>query len=287
MKILIIENQAPARDSLIRLCERGEDLQVVGEASSGAAGIEAVKMFRPDLLLLAAELPDMTGFEVLRTLCVRERCRTIFMTRSEQEGVTASAAGAAQYLQKPIDAEAFAAAIVRARGRLRPQLAPLPVAMRADAPAPTEDSRAMDRPLFLVGERQHQLYPLEPNQIDFVESAGNYVKYHVGRVSYMARESIQRLDAMLTCVGFLRIERSILLNIRAIAFAQAIGRGGFAFTLTSGDRLHSGHAYRDTILAVLPLRRRSPQGSRRPSRRESRPVVGTVADDDDPKGPAR
>jgi hypothetical protein len=67
-----------------------------------------------------------------------------------------------------------------------------------------------------------------------------------------------------------RIERSVLLNIRAISYAQPIGHGTFAFTLISGARLQSGHAFRDTILAALPLRRRAPT---RASLRQ-RPAVG-------------
>jgi len=114
------------------------------------------------------------------------------------------------------------------------------------------------RPMFLVGEREHRLYPLDPDQIDFVESAGNYVQYHLAQLSYVARESIKRLDVMLAPAGFIRIGRSLLLNIRAIAYVQPIGHGTYAFTLTSGARLHSGYGYRDTILSALPLRRRVP-----------------------------
>jgi len=114
------------------------------------------------------------------------------------------------------------------------------------------------RPLFLVGEREHRLYPLDPNAIDYVESAGNYVTYHLAGVEYICRESIKRLAALLAPAGFVRIERSLLLNVRAIAYAQPLGHGSFVFTLTTGARLHSGHAYRDTILAALPLRRRAP-----------------------------
>lgn len=116
----------------------------------------------------------------------------------------------------------------------------------------------MGRPLFLVGEREHRLYPLDPLAIDYVESAGNYVTYHLAGVEYICRESIKRLAALLAPAGFVRIERSLLLNVRAIAYAQPLGHGSFVFTLTTGARLHSGHAYRDTILAALPLRRRAP-----------------------------
>jgi DNA-binding LytR/AlgR family response regulator len=112
------------------------------------------------------------------------------------------------------------------------------------------------RPVFLVGEREHRLYPLEPHRIDYVESAGNYVKYHVACLDYIARQSIKQLETVLAPAGFLRIERSLLLNIRAIAFAQPARRGTFTFTLMSGTCLLSGPAYRDAILEALPLRRR-------------------------------
>ncbi|HUL48072.1 MAG TPA: LytTR family DNA-binding domain-containing protein [Steroidobacteraceae bacterium] len=126
-------------------------------------------------------------------------------------------------------------------------------------PAPTAlSARGASRPLFLVGEREHRLYPLDPLAIDYVESAGNYVTYHLAAVEYICRDSIKHLEAVLAPVGFVRIERSLLLNVRAIAFAQPLGHGSFVFTLTTGARLHSGHAYRDTILAALPLRRRAP-----------------------------
>lgn len=263
MRVLLAANQGQSRNSLIRLFERNEDAQLIGEASSGAKAIRAVATLRPDLLLLDAQLPDMTGFEVLRSLRLRDKRRTILMTNAEPDQAAVLANGAAECLQKPIDAQAFAAALGRVRDRLKPRSIPAAGVVNAGPRLLADYSQAIARPLFLVGERANQLYPLEPDQIDFVESAGNYVKYHVGRITYLARDSIKRLDEALAPVGFVRIERSILLNIRAIAYAQSIGHGGFAFTLTSGTRLNSGHAFRDTILAALPLRRRKPAGPRR------------------------
>jgi DNA-binding LytR/AlgR family response regulator len=90
---------------------------------------------------------------------------------------------------------------------------------------------------FLVGEREHRLYPLYPEQIDYVRSSGNYVQYLTGGGEYIARESITHLEGVLRRLGFIRIERSILLNLRAIAYAEPGGRGVFAFTLTSRECL--------------------------------------------------
>lgn len=257
MNLLIVDDEPAARAGLIRLCKRAGDMHVVGEAGTGARAIEAVQSLRPDLMLLDAGLPDMSGFEVLRALQRRHQRRTILITASAQDAPGAFAAGALDYLVKPVGEEAFSASILRARARgvrraaHRPQAAP---------PTAAPDVRATDavRPLLLVGEREHRLYPLDPFAIDYVQSAGNYVTYHLAGVEYIARESIKRLGVVLAPAGFVRIERSLLLNVRAVAYAEPVGHGSFAFTLVSGARLHSGHAYRDTILAALPLRRRAP-----------------------------
>jgi DNA-binding LytR/AlgR family response regulator len=112
-------------------------------------------------------------------------------------------------------------------------------------------------PLLLIGERGQRLYPLNPVDIDYVESAGNYVKYMCGGAEFIARELMKELESRLQPFGFIRIERSLLLNVWAIEYVEPAGRAAFVFTLQSGVRLHSGANYRTTILQVLPLRRRS------------------------------
>lgn len=113
--------------------------------------------------------------------------------------------------------------------------------------------RPHDKLQFLVGERQHRLYPLEVEQIDYIEAHGNYVKIRSGTCDYIRRDSIKRLAAYLADRGFIRIERSLLLNVRAVAYAQVADHGSFAFTLNSGARIQSSTSYREAILNVLPL----------------------------------
>jgi hypothetical protein len=112
---------------------------------------------------------------------------------------------------------------------------------------------AVTVPRRLVGEREHRLYVIEPDKIDYIESHGNYVKLHMGNAEYITRDSVKRLSIVLAGSGFVRIERSLLINIRAILYVQRVGRGRYAFTLTAGSRLHSGARYRDEILQALPL----------------------------------
>jgi two-component system, LytTR family, response regulator len=257
MNLLIVDDEPAARMGLMKLCERAPDMRVVGEAGTGARAIEAVESLRPDLMLLDADLPDMSGFDVLRALRRRHQRRTILVTANAQDAPGAFAAGALDFLVKPVNEAAFSASILRARVRGTPR-PPAARRLHAAASAAAPRDNGASRPLFLVGEREHRLYPLDPFEIDYVQSAGNYVTYHLAGLEYIARDSIKRLDAVLAPAGFVRIERSLLLNVHAVAYAQPLGHGSFVFTLTTGGRLHSGHAYRDTILAALPLRRRAP-----------------------------
>jgi DNA-binding LytR/AlgR family response regulator len=131
-------------------------------------------------------------------------------------------------------------------------------AHRAEWPSrgPQDPSR-IPPPRFLVGECRHRLYPLELSKIDYIESDGNYVTIRSGGAEYLSRDSIKRLSAALSDQGFVRIERSLLVNIGAVSYVELAGHGSYAFTMACGACLHSGVTYRDGILRVLPLSQRA------------------------------
>jgi DNA-binding LytR/AlgR family response regulator len=108
-------------------------------------------------------------------------------------------------------------------------------------------------PRFLVGERLRRLYPLDPRSIDYIEADGNYVTLRAGKQEYLSRDSIKRLAPQLAELGFIRIERSLLVNAAAVAYAEVARHGTFALTLNSGVCLHSSAAYRESILRIIPL----------------------------------
>lgn len=124
-------------------------------------------------------------------------------------------------------------------------------------PAPAAEPPSMPGSVFklLMGEREHRLYPLNADSIEYIESEGNYVTIRAGSAKYISRDSIKRLAVELADNGFLRIQRSLLVNIRSISYVESVGRGTFAFTLASGSCLQSSASYRDAILRALPMRR--------------------------------
>ena len=256
--LLLVEPDPLERAHVVDMCARtGGAAQVIAEVSVGAEAFQATEALRPDVIVLAPTLSDMTGLEAVRALRDRYRRRAILIIASPQERTDALAAGVLDYLMRPIGAEDFQTSLLRARGRFggrKPAARPAASSYSAASP---RSGLECDPPFILVAERDQRLYPVQPRRIDYVESAGNYVKFHVGKLEYIARESIKRLEVVLARAGFVRIERKLLLNILAISFVETVGHGAFAFTLNSGACLHSGPAYRETILRALPLRRRS------------------------------
>jgi DNA-binding LytR/AlgR family response regulator len=162
----------------------------------------------------------------------------------------AIAEGAVDYLIKPVSANRFENAI----GRVRQHHI---LAEAAQARLMREILGLLGRrPKILVGERQHRLYPLDIEKIDYIQADGNYVTIRTGNAEYLSRDSIKRLTSDLAAFGFVRIDRSILLNIRAVEFAEPVGHGTLAFTLSSGTCLYSSKTYRDAILSILPWHHR-------------------------------
>jgi len=106
-------------------------------------------------------------------------------------------------------------------------------------------------PRHLLGEKAQRLYFIEPETIDYIEADGNYVKIHVGESSYISRNTVKHLTAALAPAGFVRIERSLLVNLHHVAFAERVGHGAFALTLNNGRRLLSTPTYRKGILEAL------------------------------------
>jgi two-component system LytT family response regulator len=103
----------------------------------------------------------------------------------------------------------------------------------------------------ITGEKAQRLYFIDVETIDYVESEANCVALHVDGETYVARNSLKHLVGMLEPLGFVRIERSVLINLRKVAFAQRLDRGAFAFTLRNGRRLVSSSPYRKGILEEI------------------------------------
>ena len=117
-----------------------------------------------------------------------------------------------------------------------------PIVLPQEFDATQEGCRC--RELRLIAEKSHRLYFIPVGEVDYIEAYGNYVRIHVGESAYVRRDTLARLTRELRVAGFQRVHRSTLLNFQRVAFAERLGDGALAFTLTSGARLASRTRFR-------------------------------------------
>jgi DNA-binding LytR/AlgR family response regulator len=104
LKVLIVDNELLERASLIEMCEQRDDVQIVGQADSGLAALRAADELCPDVMLVDVELPDMSGFDLLSAVDWQGGPLSIIVTGGPNSAAAALAAGALDYLLKPVDA---------------------------------------------------------------------------------------------------------------------------------------------------------------------------------------
>jgi two-component system LytT family response regulator len=257
LRTVIVARDGATAAGLEELCKPSAGVRVVASAISCERARREVDRHRAEVLLVAGASPDLSGIDCLNVWPLQYAERAIVLINSWADAVSALSRGANEVLRAPLCADQLLLSALRLRARCARGNGDAKLRKRLHA---ERLSRPEARGMLLVGERTGKLYPLEPFDIDYIEAAGgNYVLFHVDAGEYIARDSIKRLTAVLEPFGFVRIEKSLLLNIRAVAYAECAGLGLFEFTLVSGAQLRCGPTYRESILDVLPLRRRAPR----------------------------
>src|SRR3954469_7291569 len=194
VRTLIVNGDPAVRAQLHRLCVDRPDLDVIGEATSGAQAIDVIHDTDAHLLLLDARLPDMSGSDVLRSVNPDAAPATILVS-SRNEAEPQPAGVDVKVLYKPVNPPQFNAAVDEAIG-----------ARIADVWPPQ-----------IVAEKAGRIYFLDAHDVEYLAAAGNYVVAHAGASEYLARATFKRICARLAPLGFVQIERSLLINIRQLS----------------------------------------------------------------------
>jgi two-component system LytT family response regulator len=180
-------------------------------------------------------MPRLNGFEVIEALEPGQIPVVIFTTAHDEHAIRAFEVSALDYLLKPFTEARFKKAVQRAREQLQkgrprlpePQLAALLSHVHAAVP---KDGR------ILIRSPERLLF-LRPEEIDHVEAAGNYVVLHAGKERHIVRETTAAMETRLATAGFMRISRSVIVNLARIREVQPLGPGQYSVLLKNETRL--------------------------------------------------
>lgn len=245
IRILIVDDEPPARRKLKGFLADHQDMAVIGEAGNGVEALQAIRRHKPDLVFLDIQMPEVSGLEMLRQLEAAERPLIVFVTAYDQYAVEAFEVHAIDYLLKPFDRQRLEVALDHVRtlvsgpsrdafgdriGQLLEKLQP------ASSYLKRVMARSRNRVVFLKTE-----------EIDWIESAANYAEVHVGKKAYLLRETLNHLEERLDPASFVRIHRQRIVNLDRVAEIHPWSKNDFVVVLTDGTRLKMSRRYRDRL----------------------------------------
>jgi two-component system, LytTR family, response regulator len=260
VRALVVDDEAVARRRVIRMAGEHGEVDIVGEAGGGREALSAIERLRPELVFLDVQMPDMDGFEVLKN--VPNLPAVIFVTAYDQYALRAFEACAVDYLLKPYETDRFNQAVDRAvrwirsespdederlRSLLREVLNGALTGAGGAATGPgsaigeTQGGR-LDR--FLV-KRGGKSTLVRADDVDWIESDGNYVSLHVGPQSHLVRSTLASCADKLDPQKFVRIHRRYIVNIDRVKEIQPWFGGDSIVVLNNGHKLRLSRNFRE------------------------------------------
>ena len=238
IRALIVDDEPLARQRVRLLLDEEPDVEVIGESEDGFQAVDQIQATKPDLVFLDVQMPEMDGFEVLRRVPEASLPVIIFTTAYDQHALRAFEVNALDYLLKPFKPTRFKEAVRRARDLIANKQAGAAarglLALLGQTPA---SAGQLTR---LAVKSPGRVTFVELDEIQAIESAGKYAVVHVGcsphgpQVNHVLRETMTSLESHLPPQRFLRISRSVIVNIDQIQELQPMFKGENLVVLKNG-----------------------------------------------------
>jgi two-component system LytT family response regulator len=254
LRVLVADDEAPARRVLARLLGAHRDIRVVAECGDGLDAVDRIRTERPELVFLDVKMPELDGFAVIERVGVAAMPPVVFVTAFDRFATRAFDVHALDYLVKPFSDARFEATLARVRRRLVEIDAPrLADELRAllDARRAAERGSALERILVKLGHRTSIITVCE---VDWIEAQGYYVVLHVGGAAHLHRQAIRSLEAELDPHAFVRIDRSAIVNLARVRELQRPGDGRWIVRLADGTELPVSRRRREQLVLRLGSR---------------------------------
>jgi two-component system, LytTR family, response regulator len=242
IRVLVVDDELPARQRLIDLLRRDARVKTVLEAGDGPSAVEMIQDERPDLVFLDVQMPELDGLGVIEKVQAERMPLTVFVTAYDRHAIRAFEANALDYLLKPFSDERLEAAMARARTRLDErnmrEFGHSVLRMVSSGP-PAE--RPLDRLVVKSGGTTRFIRVVD---IDWIEGAGIYVNLHVAGKELLYRAALNELAERLDPQQFVRVHRSAIININSVVQLEPISHGEFEVVLKNGARSRVSRTYR-------------------------------------------
>ncbi len=231
IRVLIIEDEAPARELLKHMLSDYNGIEIIAECADGFCGLKEIKEKKPDLVFLDIQMPKLTGFEMLEVL--DERPQVIFTTAYDQFAIRAFEMNAIDYLLKPFSRERLDDAMQKALTRIEKD---------------DRQEKAFDRLLTTRNEDEGPLtrivirkgsgikiIPLD--SVSYIGAEDDYVMIYYNEGKALKQQTMKYYEEKLPSSTFLRVHRSFIINMDKISRLEPYSKDNYVAVLKSGEKI--------------------------------------------------
>lgn len=240
-KVIIVDDEAPARKLIKEFLQAHKDLVIIDECNNGVDAVKAINTFKPDLVFLDIQMPGLTGFEVLQK--VDEMPQIIFSTAYDQYAFKAFEVNAVDYLLKPFKQERFDEAIEKIMTNDKSYFSQIQTLVNGLNEQETHLTN------ILVSVR-NKLINIPVNNIIYIQADGNYAKLILEKGSHLTSYCLSKLEQKLNPQQFIRVHRSAVININAVKEAYSYP-SNYELIMTNGDMVKVSRSYLDNIRKLI------------------------------------
>jgi len=259
IRVLIVDDEPPARARVRAMLAAHDRYEVSGEAGDGAEAADMILRDCPDLVFLDIKMPELDGFDVLQALTSIEGATPaiVFVTAYDQFALKAFEVGALDYLLKPFDQARFDRALRSASDK---------IALRrlriAEGAADGGIDAALEQVLQATGtkrewparflvRRGRQMQFVRTETIDWLDAQGNYVQLHIEGRTHLLRDTMTAMETKLDPAVFVRVHRSVIVNIDRVATIEPHVHGEYEITMRDGARMTTSAAHSAKLRGML------------------------------------
>ncbi|MCH2223520.1 MAG: LytTR family DNA-binding domain-containing protein [Crocinitomicaceae bacterium] len=245
-KVLIIDDENRTRSLIAKMIDSfGYDIQTIPEGENVQSGIKAIQKYNPDIVFLDIQMPDGTGFDVIRSI-EDKNFQVIFITAHEEFAIKAIKFSALDYLLKPVDSSELRSALDKAieaieaieESKSNTQYDALNSNIQ-----PNEKRR-------LVLKTQESVHVVELDQIIRCEADRNYTSFFLKEnKKILVSKTLKEYETLLSSHNFLRVQQSHLINITYVDRYDK--KNGGAVVMKDGSEVPLSPAKRDTFFKRL------------------------------------
>lgn len=235
MRIIIIDDEAPAREIIKSYLKDYTDIEVCAEYSDGFSGLKGIKEHHPDLIFLDIQMPKITGFEMLELL--ENHPEIIFTTAYDQYAIKAFEINAVDYLLKPFSKERFNKALTKVKEKLTTNNKNKQTGISKKI-IETIDKEKNDYIFRIVVKKKDNIHVIPVDNLIYIEAKDDYVMLYTENSRYLKEKTMKYYETHLVPRTFVRVHRSYIVRINQVKRLEPYGKSSYIAILQQEQKVN-------------------------------------------------